>query len=309
MGSLVVIGNFDGVHRGHQALLAMAEREARALEVEPLLLTFVPHPAIVLGRTPPAVLTTAPRKRELVSHHAPGVRVVEQRFDLAFAAQSPEGFVERLVHEHAPRRVLVGDNFRFGKGRAGDLETLKALGATRGFEARSHELVGDAGGPWSSTRARAALAAGELAEVARVLGRPHMLEGEVVHGKKLGRTIGFPTANLAAVEEALPPFGIYAALVDSIDAGVPRALAKAAVSIGRNPTTDDDETVKVEAYLLDFDAELYGQRLRIHLVERLRGEERFDGLDALVEQMGRDVGATRARLEGLSADASTGAFG
>jgi riboflavin kinase / FMN adenylyltransferase len=309
MGSLVVIGNFDGVHRGHQALLSMAEREARALDVEPLLLSFVPHPAIVLGRTAPAVLTTSPRKRELVARHAPNVRVVEQPFDLAFAAQSPEEFVEHLVREHAPRLVLVGDNFRFGKGRVGDLATLRELGAARSFEARSHDLVGDADGPWSSTRARKALATGDLDEVARILGRPHMLEGEVVHGKKLGRTIGVPTANLAGIAEALPPLGVYAALVDRIDAGSPRALAKAAVSIGKNPTTDDDEAIKVEAFLLDFDAELYGERLRIHLVERLRGEERFDGLDALVAQMGRDIEATRARLEGVTVDPSTGAFG
>lgn len=309
MGSLVVIGNFDGVHRGHQALLAMAEREARALGVEPLLLTFVPHPAIVLGRTPPAVLTTAARKRELVARHAPSVRVVEQRFDLDFAAQSPEEFVERLVREHAPRRVLVGDNFRFGKGRAGDLAALKALGATRGFEASSHDLVGDGRGPWSSTRARRALAEGALDEVARILGRPHMLEGEVVHGKKLGRTIGFPTANLAGIAEALPPLGVYAALVDRLEGGAARALAKAAISVGKNPTTDSDDAVKVEAYLLDADAELYGEHLRVHLVQRLRGEERFESVDALVVQMKRDVDATRARLEGVTVDSSRGAYG
>jgi riboflavin kinase/FMN adenylyltransferase len=309
MGSLVVIGNFDGVHRGHQALLASAEREASALGVEPVLLTFVPHPASVLGRPTPAVLTTARRKRELVRRHAPAVRVVEQAFDLGFAAQSPAEFADHLTRELAPRAVVVGDNFRFGKGRAGDLSTLAALGEARGFVAHSHALVGDAEGPWSSSRARRALAAGDLAEVTRVLGRFHMLEGEVVHGKKLGRTIGFPTANLDGVEEALPPFGVYAAVVDLLGDAGPTALAAAAVSIGRNPTTDTDGGVKVEAYLLDFTGDLYGAHVRVHLVERLRGEERFDGLDALVQQMGRDVEASRTRLASVTVDRSSGAYG
>ncbi len=315
MSALVVIGNFDGVHRGHAAVLEGAVREAAQLGLDPMLLTFAPHPAEVLGRTPPPTLTSPQRKRELVARIAPSMRYVEQRFDAEFAAQSPDAFAKRLAEEHDARRVVVGKNFRFGKGRAGDFDELVELGSKLGFTARSEPLAGDATGAWSSTRVREAIARGALDQAEHILGRPHMLSGRVVRGKQLGRTLGFPTCNLAGVQEAMPPFGVYAVLVDRLEVEPSgaleprhRALALGAMSLGLNPTTDSDGAVKVEVYLMDFDGDLYGAELRVHVVRKLRSEERFDGLEPLIAQMHRDVAAARALLAGRSPDSVTGCF-
>jgi riboflavin kinase/FMN adenylyltransferase len=296
MGALVVIGNYDGVHRGHQALLAGAEKLARERGLDAKLLTFHPHPASVLGRTPPPLLTTQARKRELVAEVAPTVAFTEVRFDLAFAAQTPAEFAARLADEYGAKAVIVGQNFRFGKGRAGGFDDLVALGSELGFDATYEPLRGDERGRWSSTRAREAIGRGDLAGAEETLGRPHMLSGVVARGKKLGRTIGFPTCNLERVPEMLPPLGIYAVFVESFADGRATALAGGAMSIGVNPTTDATDDVKVEVHLLDHEGDLYGAELRVHLVERLRGEEKFDGLDALTRQIAADVARTREIL-------------
>ncbi|MFO0549795.1 MAG: riboflavin biosynthesis protein RibF [Polyangiaceae bacterium] len=296
MGALVVIGNFDGVHRGHAAMLSGARDEARALGLELVLLTFFPHPAAVLGRRAPSLLTRQARKRELVHEVAPELRFHEQRFDLAYAAQSPEVFARRLAEELGATHVVVGRNFRFGKDRAGDFDGLVKLGQHYGFVARSEPLAGDERGPWSSTRARAALASGDLDDAHAVLGRPHMTSGVVVAGKRLGRTIGFPTANLGDVLEAPPAIGVYATRVERVRDGVVEPLGAAAVSVGTNPTTDADGRLKIEAFILDFDGDIYGAELRVHFVERLRGEERFADLDALKAKIAEDVERTRARV-------------
>ncbi|MBK6518268.1 MAG: riboflavin biosynthesis protein RibF [Polyangiaceae bacterium] len=309
MGALVVIGNFDGVHRGHREVLEGAVLEAETLGLEPRLLTFSPHPAAVLGRRPPALLTNQRRKRELVQRVSPRIQFDEERFDLAYAAQSPEEFARRLRDSHEARRVVVGKNFRFGKGREGDFERLVELGAALGFSARYESIRGDARGAWSSTRARAAIAAGDLEEVLAVLGRPHALSGTVVRGKQLGRTLGFPTCNLANVAEAPVPFGVYAVTVDQVTHERARALGRGAMSVGTNPTTDGDSSVKVEVYLLDLDLDLYGAELRVHVLERLRGEERFDSLEALVQQMHDDVARARAITSKCQPDPQTSAFG
>ncbi len=293
---LVVIGNFDGVHRGHQALLDAATKDSASHDLTPRLLTFRPHPAEVLGRTPPPVLTRPARKRELIERLFPAIEVVEHRFDAAFASLSPDAFAAWLASEHRAKRVLVGQNFRFGKGRAGGFEDLVRLGEANGFSAASHELVGDEAGGWSSTRIRGAIAAGDLEGAEQMLGRPHMLIGNVGGGKRLGRTIGFPTANLAGVVEMLPPFGVYATLVDRETPDGPRAVGLGAMSIGVNPTTDTTDRVKVEVFVLDFDGDLYDETLRVSVVSRLRGEAKFGTLDALVAQMGRDVDEARRRL-------------
>ena len=274
--TLCAIGNFDGVHRGHVEVLAGAEREAQAAGIEPIALTFDPPPAVVLGRNPPAVLTPLERKIELIGALFPAVRVVVKTFDQALAQFTPERFAkEVLVDELGAVRALVGQNFRFGKARAGDLPTLIKLGEELGFAARATELVGDERGPWSSTRVRRAIESGDWADVERVLGRPHALTGLVVRGDQRGRTIGFPTANLGGVEELLPPFGVYAVLVDRLDRpGQARALARGVANIGVRPTVGAGPSTEV--HLLDFhpekeaDLDLYGARLRIHLVAFLR---------------------------------------
>ncbi len=310
-GRVVAIGNFDGVHRGHQAVLASVAEDARRRGLSPALLTFAPHPRLVLGRPLPPLLTTMDRKRELVGRVDPAIDVVVQRFDLSFAALSPTEFVrEVLVRSLSAAVVVVGHNFRFGKDRAGDFDALTQLGQRHGFETRSHEMMGDARGTWSSTRVRDAIARGDLDEVARVLGRPHMLSGLVARGDRRGRTLGFPTCNVAGVEEGLPPFGVYAVLVDRWEATGATALAAGVANIGVRPTVAGAEArPSVEVHLFDVDQDLYDARLRVHLIARLRPEQRFAGLDALKAQIARDAAEARACLAGASPDpAAGGAF-
>ena len=294
-GSLVVIGNFDGVHLGHRAVLETSSREARAQGLLTVALTFDPHPAVVLGRGGEPMLTTLERKIELLGRACPELTVVVEPFTRELAALSPADFAERvLARALAARVVVVGKNFRFGRGRAGDLATLDALGRDLGFEARAEPLHGDAQGPYSSSRIRDALAAGDLAAVEVLLGRPHALSGEVVRGAGRGRTIGVPTANLGGVAEALPPYGVYACVVDRLEAGGARALAKAVLNVGERPTVGAG--FSVEAHLFDFDGDLYGARLRVHLCARLREERRFSGLDELRAQITRDMSDAKTAL-------------
>jgi riboflavin kinase/FMN adenylyltransferase len=325
-GRIVVIGNFDGVHRGHRAVLAMADalarptgaRDDRPLEVA--VLTFEPHPAAVLGGVAPPKLTRLSRKVELLGRA--GVdRVVAQRFTKDFAALSPEAFArEILVESLGARRVVVGHDFRFGARRAGDLEALAGFGARLGFEVKVQPVVSDEGGPLSSTRVRSALERGDLDGVAAVLGRPHSLMGEVVTGDRRGRTIGFPTANLGGVEEALPANGVYAVVVDAVaapslvdcaSAAPASALAHGVANVGVRPTiAGGDPQRSVEVHLFDLPAsmaDLYGQTLRVHLVGRIREERRFSGLDALKAQIADDAEAARAICAGWPIP-SSGAF-
>ena len=308
---IVAIGNFDGVHRGHQAVLADAARDAERRGLGAAVLTFSPHPAEALGRSAPATLTRTERKIELFRRAAPSVEPIVQRFDAAFAAQSPAEFAERfLVERIGAKVVVVGHNFRFGKGRAGDFDTLARLGASLGFETRSQPLLGDARGPFSSSRVREAIARGELDVATEMLGRPHMIEGLVIRGDQRGRTIGFPTCNLGGVVEALPPFGVYAVLVDRapLEAGAPAiALAKGVANIGVRPTVKDaDAPPSVEVHLFDFDGDLYGVGLRVHLVALLRPEQRFAGLDALKAQIARDADDARRLLDGAEPEPAAG---
>jgi riboflavin kinase/FMN adenylyltransferase len=289
----VVIGNFDGVHHGHQSVLLEAVAEARARGLEPSVLTFFPHPAGVLGRAAPALLTTLGRRAELMGEL--GVtRVFVKTFDRAFASWSPARFAEDLLRDRlGAGLVIVGDNFRFGFGRAGDLSTLRALGEANGFEAHAHAMASDGRGVFSSTRARTAILDGDLAEAAAVLGRPHGLAGTVVHGEAKGRLLGFPTANLDGVEELLPPNGVYVVRVTRASGVVLGGV----MNIGVRPTVAGDGARRtVEAHCLDFDGDLYGERLRVDVVDRLREEKRFGGLAELKAQIALDAAAAREAL-------------
>lgn len=299
--TLVAIGNFDGVHAGHRAVLGRACAEARDKGLEPLVLTFHPHPSEVLGRGALPRLTALDRKVELIRRIDPALRVVVQRFDKALASLQPEEFVEQLLVGHlGAGLVLVGHNFRFGQRRSGDMATLERLGARYGFEARAESLQGDERGAFSSTRIREAIAEGQLAEAQRLLGRPHMLSGPVVVGDRRGRQLGFPTANLSPVAEATPPDGVYAVLVDLEEDGRSHALDQGVMNIGLRPTFEAGRSYEV--HLLNQQPDLYGRRLRVHLMKRLRGEQRFDGVEALREQITRDVEQAREALRDFTPD-------
>ncbi len=295
--ALVVIGNFDGVHRGHQDVIREASRLAAERELDLKMLTFEPHPAAALGRTAPALLTRLPRKIELARRVDASLDVVVEPFDRTFAAIAPDEFAERVLFQRLGASVVVvGKNFRFGKDRAGDFARLVELGRSLGFDTRPQALFGDDAGPWSSTRVRAALAQGNLDEVTTVLGRPHMISGVVREGDRLGRTLGFPTANLHYIEEALPPHGVYAVLVDRVEDRA-AALAKGVMNIGVRPTVSGERALRVEVHLFDFEGDLYGATLRVHIVKHLRDEQRFPDLSALRAQIEHDAVAARGATE------------
>jgi riboflavin kinase/FMN adenylyltransferase len=295
----LVAGNFDGVHRGHQAVLQQVAGEARAMGLASCVLTFDPHPAAVVGAGAPPLLSTVRRRVEIMG--ALGVeRVYVRRFDAAFAAWPPERFVRDLVATGLRARVVVvGDNFRFGAKRAGDLALLRKLGFELGFEVHVHPVASDARGPFSSTRVREAIATGDVDEACEVLGRPHELSGVVVRGDARGRQIGFPTANLDAVAEMLPPNGVYAVRVDDIaDGREILSMGGGVTNIGVRPTIapPGHAARTIETFVFDFGGDLYGRQLRLHLVARLRDEKKFGSLEELKAQIARDVAAARASL-------------
>jgi len=293
--TLVVIGNFDGVHLGHRGVLEASHAEAQARGLELVVLTFDPHPSAVLGRGALPALTTLERKLELLGRLCPGLTVVVEPFTRELSQRSPEAFAEEvLARALGASVVVVGNNFRFGLGRAGDLATLERLGETLGFEARAEVLHGDAEGPYSSSRIRAALAQGDLVTTERLLGRPHSLSSTIVPGAGRGRTIGVPTANLGAIPEALPTYGVYSVVVDRIGADGPSVLGRGVANIGVRPTLGAG--FSVETHLFDFDGNLYGERVRLHLCTRLRDERQFDGIDALRAQIVRDFAEARAAV-------------
>jgi riboflavin kinase/FMN adenylyltransferase len=248
-------------------------------------------------------LTTLERKVELIGRLGPDLRVVVEPFTRELSKLTPLEFVQEFVLDLLGARVvIVGENFRFGHERAGDLESLVRLGRELGFEARASSLSRDSEGPYSSTRARVALGVGDLALVERLLGRPHSISGKVVLGAQRGRTIGVPTANLSGVLEALPPYGVYAVLVDRIESGVATALATGVTNIGLRPTVSGG--FSVETHLFDFEGDLYGAELRLHLVAHLRDERKFAGLPELKAQIATDSAEARVRLTGVVADPS-----
>lgn len=296
---VVTIGVFDGIHRGHQSIIADAVRMAAKRGVPSVLITFVPHPSEVVrpGSHPP-VLTSIVRRAELVEEL--GVDVFcALPFTLEFSRMAPDEFVHRAIVEqlHASA-VVVGENFRFGHKAAGDIQLLEHLGRAFGFSAHGIPLLTEGDTPISATYVRSCVQAGDVATAADVLGRPHRVDGVIERGDQRGRELGFPTANLRTDEwAAVPADGVYAGRVVRLDEwgrtvpGDP--LGVAAISVGTNPTFEVRQR-RVEAYVLDFSGDLYGDTLGIEFVERLRGMEKFDSVDALIRQMHDDVEQTRA---------------
>lgn len=304
-GSVVAIGVFDGVHRGHQALIGRARGIADAMGLPLIAITFDPHPAsVVPGRqAPPMLATVADRIRMLTRAGADEVVVLD--FDERLAGMDPRTFVEVvLVDRLAARSVVVGENFRFGRGAAGDAQALRALGVAHGFQVSAMPLH-PADAPWSSSRVRQALAAGEVAAAARILGRCYRLSGVVVHGDHRGRDLGYPTANLAwEGSPAIPLDGVYAGWVVPLPSSAPvdpGTAWPAAISVGTNPQFAGQDR-RVEAYVLDrADLDLYGQQVGIDFLARLRGQETFASVDVLIAQMAQDVDQARELLADTSA--------
>ncbi|MDT5038014.1 MAG: riboflavin kinase / adenylyltransferase [Micromonosporaceae bacterium] len=299
--SVVTIGVFDGVHRGHSEIIGHTVKRARELGVQAVVVTFDPHPSEVVrpGSHPP-VLTEPARKAELIEQLGVDVLCVLP-FTLEFSRLSAEAFVHDVLvaHLHAAQ-VVVGENFRFGHRAAGDIAALRRLGRTFGFGVEAAPLTtGDPASEAtatiiSSTYIRSCVDAGDVTAAARALGRPHRVEGVVVRGDQRGRTIGFPTANLlTGAYAAIPADGVYAAwLVRGRGERLP-----AAVSIGTNPTFAGRQR-RVEAYVIDFDGDLYGERLSLDFVAHLREQRTYATTEPLVAQIHDDVARTREVLAG-----------
>jgi riboflavin kinase / FMN adenylyltransferase len=299
-GSVVTIGAYDGVHLGHQAVIADVRRLAERERARSVVLTFDRHPAtIVRPESAPQLLTSPEQRLELLA--ATGIdATVVVTFDVAQSKELPDEFIQRvLVKALAVKVVVVGEDFHFGHRRAGNVALLERMGAELGFEVEGIELVGVEGIPAddnrvSSTAIRHALAEGDLTRAAALLGRHHEVRGVVARGDGRGRDLGFPTANVSVPGDILlPADGIYAGWFERADSTV----HPAALSLGRRPTFYAEAHASLlEAHLLDFDGDLYGERVEVRFVARLRDEVRFESADALVAQMRRDCDDARQIL-------------
>lgn len=294
--SVVTIGNFDGVHLGHRAVLAVAIAAARAIDATAVAVTFQPHPALVHrpDAAPELLLGNQDRLELLADAGVDAVLLID--YDLAFAAQSPEEFVRRyLVERLAVARVVVGEDIRFGHDNAGDRATMRELGDRLGFAVDVvHDIeAAGTGRRWSSTWVRELLAAGDVEQAAAVLGRPHRMRGVVIHGEARGRELGFPTANLAPSSTGtIPADGVYAGWLVRRWGNEGQQRLPAAISVGTNPTFDG-VVRQVEAHVLGrTDLDLYDEEVVVEFTHHLRPTLRFEGIEPLVAQMHDDVART-----------------
>ena len=295
-GAVVAIGNFDGVHLGHQAVIAVARQSARDMAAPFAVLTFEPHPRSVFQPAAPPFRLTPFRAKSRVLESLGVDLLFTLHFDLDFAKKSAEEFIaEALVAGLGVRHVVVGYDFVFGNRRRGTPELLQAEGQRQGFGISVVAPVAGAGGvAYSSTQIREHLTAGRPREAAALLGRPWEIEGRVETGDKLGRTIGFPTANIALADYLRPAAGVYAVRAAVEEGAAPRWFDGAA-NLGWRPTVGGTD-LRLEAHLFDFDSDLYGKHLRVAFIERLRAEQRFAGLDALKAQIAADCVEARIIL-------------
>jgi riboflavin kinase/FMN adenylyltransferase len=302
-GSVVCIGAFDGLHLGHRALLGHARERARSLDVPMVALSFEPLPREFFAGAaqppqlpPPRLLLPRMKFEGLRELGADLVGLL--RFDAALAAMPAAEFVRRvLVQRLSAREVWVGPEFRFGRGREGDFDLLQKLGNKEGFNTQAIAPVSFDGVRVSSSAIRRQLAAGDLDGAARALGRRYAIAGTVVRGRQLGRTLGYPTANLRLQGKVPALGGVFASRVHGVGAGPWPSVS----SLGTRPTVHGAGSIKaeplLEAHLFDFDGDLYGQRIEVEFVAKLRDEEKFDGLEALIAQMHRDATQARAILQ------------
>jgi riboflavin kinase/FMN adenylyltransferase len=291
-GCVATIGSFDGVHRGHAAVVCQTAVLAHARGLPSTVVTFEPQPREFLGPEGAPARLTRLREKLCALARLPVERVLVLRFDRHLASLEPHAFVaELLVEDLGVRELVVGDDFRFGRGGAGDHQLLAHAAREHGFGLVRQETFALDGERVSSSRVREALARGDLELPRSLLGRPYCLCGRVVRGASLGRTIGFPTANIALGRRACPVSGVFAVRVRGVCAGVLPGMA----NVGSRPTVDGSEK-RLEVHLFDLDQDLYGRHLKVELVEKLRDERRFDSLDSLRAQIARDATAARHAL-------------
>ncbi|HXY54447.1 MAG TPA: bifunctional riboflavin kinase/FAD synthetase [Nitrospirota bacterium] len=291
---VLTLGNFDGVHLGHQAIFRRVVDRAAEIGGTSIAFTFEPHPLKVLApERSPKLLNTFHGKMELFE--AAGIEVVIcANFTREFADQNPEDFARDVLHKKiGVREVYVGYDYAFGKGREGSIESLKVMGKTHGFRVGVVDAVQVDGTVVSSSIIRDLISTGRVTEAVPFLGRRYTIEGEVVHGSHRGHSLGFPTANLRISNELLPAYGVYAVL-----ATVDGLRLKGVASIGVRPTFDTG-SVSVEVYLFDYAGDLYGKQITVSFVKRLRGEEKFPSAESLVRQIRKDVQEAELVLQGL----------
>lgn len=293
-GGVITIGNFDGVHRAHQAIISRVLEAAKRTDSKAIAMTFEPHPQQVLHpeRKPFFLITTLDEKLALLEKQGVDA-VVLIEFNLEFSKTTARVFArDILCGTFQPTLILIGHDYTFGKGKEGKPEYLRKEGRDCGFDVEVMGAVEMEGGIVSSTRVRNAIVEGDVALASRLLGRPYSLQGHVVMGDRRGTDIGFPTANIEPEKILVPGRGVYAAFVD-----VDGERYKAAVNIGYNPTFTEEKRTTVEAHILDFEGHLYGRKLLLSFIERIRDEKKFDGPGSLVEQIRRDVEMTRKILQ------------
>jgi riboflavin kinase/FMN adenylyltransferase len=292
-GSVVAVGAFDGLHRGHQALLSEVRQRAQALGCTPVVVSFEPLPRAYFSKEPVPRLSSV--REKLLGFAAAGMtRTLLLRFNQALTAMSPEDFVQRVLLERlSAREVWVGADFRFGHKRAGDVALLERMGKQHGFSARTMPAVLLEGERVSASRVRALLAAGNFGAVAPLLGRPFVIEGKVEYGNQLGRDLGYPTANIHLRDRVTPVHGIFAVRVGL---GEGECSWPGVASLGTRPTVNEVAEPLLEVHLFDFEGDLYGQRMAVEFVAKLRDEMKFDGLDALKQQMRHDERSAREIL-------------
>ena len=297
-GAILALGNFDGFHLGHQAVVDEAVRWGRAEGRPVIVATFAPHPVEYFAPdSPPFRLSHVDQRHEWFGQAGADAMLVFA-FDAAMAASTAHDWVHAvLATQIGAAGVVTGEDFTFGKGRSGSVDTLRSLGADIGLASRAIGPVSDAAGVISSTRVRAAIRSGDTVTATRLLTRPFTIRGTVQHGDKVGRTIGFPTANLALGDYLRPAYGIYAVTGRIISEDGPDGrLLKGAANIGIRPHFDPPKEL-LEPHFFDFSGDLYGQTIDIEFHAFLRGEAKFDSLDALVAQIGRDCDEARRVLE------------
>ena len=288
-GAVATIGNFDGVHRGHQAMLEQLRSRAGRLGGASTLITFEPHPLEYIRPEAAPARLTGPRDKLLALQEQGVERVLWLRFNRKLATMPAAEFIRQVLLDGlAVRYLLVGDDFRFGAQRSGDYALLAAAAKEHDFELERMQTVAASGERISSTRVRATLAAGDLATAAQLLGRPYSISGRVRRGEALGRTLGFPTANIGFNGRQPPMTGVFAVQVHGLG-----PVRHGSASLGYRPTVDGRHPL-LEVYLLDFQGDLYGRHLRVEFLQRLREEQRFDSLAALRAQIARDAEQTRA---------------